>query len=107
MICLAGETADGQGIVTDLMLNPKLKETDWLTGNAEWEPNGTKISTVCENKHTGSDYWLVESGKFLLYHYYTCDSQYNIAEELQKEFIDTYYEDTRVPLTYQITADGL
>lgn len=50
---LSWETADGQGIVTDLMLNPKLKEADWLAQNAEWEPNGTKISIVCENKQTG------------------------------------------------------
>ena len=43
-----------------------------------------------------------------IYHYYACDSQYNITEELPKEFIDTYYEeDIRVPLTYQITDDGL
>ena len=107
---LSWETADGQGIVTDLMLNPKLKEADWLAQNAEWEPNGTKISIVCENKQTGEVIIsLIENQEgSSIYHYYACDSQYNITEELPKEFIDTYYEDdTRVPLTYQITADGL
>ena len=92
------------------MLNPKLKEADWLAQNAEWEPNGTKISIVCENKQTGEVIVsLIENQEgSSIYHYYACDSQYNITEELPKEFIDTYYEDDiRVPLTYQITADGL
>ena len=73
---LSWETADGQGIVTDLMLNPKLKEADWLAQNAEWEPNGTKISIVCENKQTGEVIIsLIENQEgSSIYHYYACDS---------------------------------
>ena len=58
-----------------------------------------KISIVCENKQTGEVIIsLIENQEgSSIYHYYACDSQYNITEELPKEFIDTYYEDdTRV-----------
>lgn len=104
------ETADGQGIVTDLMLNPKLKEEDWLAQNADWALNGSHIHIACENKQTGEViiYLLENQEGAYIYHYYACDSQYNIIEELPEEFIYTYYEDNVcVPLTYHITDDGL
>ena len=68
-----------------LVLYVKIKQT------------GEVIISLIENQEGSS-----------IYDYCACDSQYNITEELPKEFIDTYYDDdTRVPLTYQITADGL
>lgn len=104
--------ADGQGIVTDLMRNPKLTEADWIAQNADWALNGSQMSVLYENEQTKeSIVRLIEidpATDLRSYRYYMCNEQYQIQEELPKNLIIDYFADgVQVPLVWSLTDEGM
>lgn len=104
--------ADGQGIVTDLMRNPKLTEADWIAQNADWALSGKQISVLYENEQTKqSIVRLIETDPttdLRSYRYYVCGEQYQIQEELPKNHVMDYFADSvQVPLVWSLTDKGM
>ena len=102
--------ADGQCIVTDLMLNQKLTQADWFAQNAEWEltGTGTDMSIFCENEQTGQVIIQLRKMGRSNYLYYLCDNQYNIIEELPENqaSMNCFIDGVRVPMRWNIAEDG-
>ena len=104
--------ADGQGIVTDLMRNPKLTEADWIAQNADWALSGKQISVLYENEQTKqSIVRLLETDPatdLRSYRYYVCSEQHQIQEELPKNHVMDYFADgVQVPLVWSLTDEGM
>ena len=99
-------TASGEGLITDLDHTEIISEADWKSRNADRNPDGTNLTLISKNPETGDAVLRLKADDGM--HYYICDDQMNIREDLAAAQVSVCWKDgTQIPLKWSAPEDGV
>ena len=99
-------TESGEGLITDWKHTEIISEADWKNQNADWEIGGNGLALISEKEETGESIVRLKENNRM--HYYICDDQMNIVEDLSEAKIAICSSDgLRVPLKWSTSEEGV